>query len=64
MTKSSKGKAPQIVSVDAGKLAKGLKATFEGVAMVFDALGADAGIDMSFRTEPEPAEKPEKPEKQ
>lgn len=62
MTKSTKGKAAQIVAVDAGKLAKGLKATFEGVAMVFDALGVDADI-ASIPTEPKQAGKTEKPEK-
>ena len=34
----------QIVFVDARKLGQGLKATFEGVAMVFDALGADVEL--------------------
>jgi len=43
MTNSKKQAAQkQLVAVDARKLGQGLKTTFEGVAMVFDALGADA----------------------
>lgn len=31
----------QIIGVDAGKLSQGLRTAFEGVAMIFDSLGAD-----------------------
>ena len=41
---SSKKESGQIIPVDAGKLAQGLKTTFEGVAMVFDSIGADADV--------------------
>lgn len=34
------------ISVDAHKLGQGLKMTFEGVAMVFDSLGAEFGMQM------------------
>lgn len=34
------------ISVDAHKLSQGLKMTFEGVAMVFDSLGAEFGMQM------------------
>ena len=34
----------QMVAVDACKLGQALKMTFEGVALVFDALGTDAGL--------------------
>ena len=63
MTKSTKGKTAQVIAVDAGKLAKGLKATFEGVAMVFDALGVDAGIE-GVQIAPKQAEKLDKPVKE
>ena len=45
MTKSDKNVHGQVVQVDAGKLAQGLKTTFEGVAMVFGSIGVDAGIN-------------------
>ena len=35
-----------VISVDAHKLSQGLKMTFEGVALVFDSLGAEAGMPM------------------
>lgn len=35
----------QMVDVDARKLGQGMKTVFEGVAMVFDAIGAEAGMD-------------------
>lgn len=38
--------AKNMISVDAHKLSQGLKMTFEGVAMVFDSLGAESGIPM------------------
>ena len=41
---SSKKESGQIIPVDAGKLAQGLKATFEGVAKVFDSIGVDADV--------------------
>ena len=48
MTSSKKKAAPkQLVAVDARKLGQGLKTTFEGVAMVFDALGADADFSVA-----------------
>lgn len=57
MTNPKKKAAPkQTVSVDVRKLGQGLKATFEGVALVFDALGADAAFpemkEMTEVTEP------------
>ena len=36
--------SPSVVAVDARKLSLGLKMTFEGMAMVFDSLGVDAGV--------------------
>ena len=50
---SSKKKTGQMVTVDAHKLGQGLKSTFEGVAMVFDSIGVEAGFQIE--------EKPEKP---
>lgn len=44
MTGSKMKTDEQMVVVDARKLAHGLKATFEGVAMVFECLGVDSGI--------------------
>lgn len=38
--------AKTMISVDARKLSQGLRMTFEGVAMVFDSLGAEFGIPM------------------
>lgn len=37
----------QVIGVDAGKLSRGLKTTFEGVAMVFDSLGVDFTPEVS-----------------
>ena len=37
----------QIIGVDAGKLSQGLRTAFEGVAMIFDSLGADFTPDDS-----------------
>ena len=37
-------KDAQVIAVDAGKLAQGLKTTFEGVAKVFDSIGVDADV--------------------
>ena len=64
--------ATQFITVDAGKLSQGLKATFEGVAMVFDSIGvpvdicssADAGTKVEEATvdKVEKVEKVEKPE--
>jgi len=48
---SSKKKADQLITVDACKLSHGLKATFEGVAMVFDSLGVDAGFEVEEKPE-------------
>ena len=48
---SSKKKTGQMVTVDAHKLGQGLKSTFEGVAMVFDSIGVEAG----FQIEEKPA---------
>ena len=36
--------APSVIAVDARKLSLGLKMTFEGMAMVFDSIGVDAGV--------------------
>ena len=44
---SSKKTMEQVVVVDARKLSQGLKATFEGVAMVFDSLGVEADIGVN-----------------
>ena len=46
MTKAIKKKADavQTVTVDAGKLSQGLKTAFEGVAMVFAAIGVEEGL--------------------
>ena len=41
----------QAVVVDARKLSQGLKATFEGVAMVFDSLGVEADIGVNAAPE-------------
>ena len=40
------GNVSTMISVDAHKLSQGLKMTFEGVSLVFDSLGAEAGIPM------------------
>ena len=40
------GNVITMISVDARKLSQGLKRTFEGVALVFDSLGAEAGMPM------------------
>lgn len=48
MTKSdNKAIRSQLIQVDAGKLAKGLKTTFEGVALVFDSIGIDVDFDIT-----------------
>ena len=44
MTSSKKKEDARIIAVDARKLAQGLKTTFEGVALVFDSIGADADV--------------------
>lgn len=36
--------ASTVIAVDARMLSRGLKMTFEGMAMVFDSLGVDAGV--------------------
>lgn len=41
----------QYITVDAGKLSKGLKTTFEGVAMVFDSIGVPVDIGVSVGAE-------------
>lgn len=56
----------QMVAVDAYKLGQALKMTFEGMSLVFDALGTDAGLDglaeqaqmdgKGFRKKTEPTE--------
>ncbi len=51
MMSSKKKAGEQLIVVDAGKLSRGLKATFEGVAMVFDSLGVDAGFDVTEKEE-------------
>ncbi len=51
MTSSKKKPGEQLITVDAGKLSHGLKATFEGVAMIFDSLGVDAGFDVTEKEE-------------
>ena len=48
---SSKKTMEQAVVVDARKLSQGLKATFEGVAMVFDSLGVEADIGVNAAPE-------------
>lgn len=53
----------QMISVDAGKLSKGLKTTFEGVAMVFDSIGVPVDIGVSVGAEtPVEEQKEEKTE--
>ena len=52
---SSKKTMEQAVVVDARKLSQGLKATFEGVAMVFDSLGVEADIGVNAVPEKEAA---------
>ncbi len=51
MTSSKKKAGEQLITVDAGKLSSGLKATFEGMAMIFDSLGVDAGFDVTEKEE-------------
>ena len=51
MTRSKKKPVTQLVTVDAAKLSQGLKTAFEGVAMVFDSLGVDAGFDVAEKEE-------------
>ena len=54
----------QMVMVDAEKLGQGLKTTFEGVAMIFDSIGVDAGLDeLKKSITTDTAEKPSQPEK-
>ena len=53
----------QLITVDAGKLSQGLKATFEGVAMVFDSIGVPVDIgnpaDIDMKAEKTMVENPE-----
>ena len=61
MTKQA---AAQFITVDAGKLSKGLKTTFEGVAMVFDSIGVPVEVGTIQATAlAEKAEKKRKVEK-
>lgn len=41
----------QFIAVDAGKLSKGLKTTFEGVAMVFDSIGLPVQLGLTMDLE-------------
>ena len=41
----------QMVAVDAQKLGQALKTTFEGVALVFDALGTDTDLGNLAKTD-------------
>ena len=41
----------QFITVDAGKLSKGLKTTFEGVAMVFDSIGLPVQLGLTMDLE-------------
>ena len=41
----------QFITVDAGKLSKGLKTTFEGVALVFDSIGLPVQIGLTMNLE-------------
>ena len=59
--KVKKQATAQFITVDAGKLSKGLKTTFEGVAMVFDSIGIPVTIAPPQSTAP--AEKAEKKRK-
>ncbi len=43
----------QFIAVDAGKLSKGLKTTFEGVAMVFDSIGLPVQLGLTMDLEDE-----------
>ena len=54
----TKRASTQFITVDAGKLSKGLKTTFEGVAMVFDSIGVPVEVGTIQSTAP--AEKAEK----
>ena len=58
MTGLKKKAAEQLITVDARKLGQGLKTTFEGVALVFDSLGVDAGFDIEEKksTKAKPAQ--------
>ncbi len=58
MMSSKKKAGEQLITVDAGKLSRGLKTTFEGVAMVFDSLGIDAGFDVTEKEEDKVGKKP------
>ena len=61
MTKQA---AAQFITLDAGKLSKGLKTTFEGVAMVFDSIGVPVEVGTIQATAlAEKAEKKRKVEK-
>ncbi len=51
MTSSKKKAEEQLITVNAGKLSRALKTTFEGMAMVFDSLGVDAGFDVTEKEE-------------
>ena len=57
----------QLITVDAGKLSQGLKATFEGVAMVFDSIGVPVDVgnpaDIDMKAEKTTVEKVENVEK-
>ena len=48
---ANKNSEEQLITVDAKKLSLGLKTAFEGVSMIFDSLGADAGFDMTEKEE-------------
>lgn len=47
----------RVVTVDAGKLSRGLKITFEGMAMVFDSLGVEEDLSMENKQENKTPEK-------
>ena len=52
MMSSKKKPGEKLIAVDVGKLSRGLKTTFEGVAMVFDSLGVDAGFEVADKEDP------------
>lgn len=45
METTKKKTEDNLVTVDVRKLSIGLKTTFEGVVMIFDSIGVDAGLD-------------------
>ena len=48
----------QTIPVDAGKLARALRTTFEGVALVFDSIGVDADVRIMDTSVPSQVDEP------